>query len=43
MLTNYPYNLLIGVKGNKMLELPQTLTKDVQAGIVYLVHIRIEI
>lgn len=35
MLTDYPYNLLIGVKGNKVLELPQTLTKDVQAGIAY--------
>jgi len=32
---DYLYNLLIGVRGNTMLKLPQSLTKDVRAGITY--------
>jgi len=32
---DYPYNLLIGVRGRRMLEFPPSLTKDVQAGISY--------
>jgi len=32
---DYPYNLLIAARGKKMLGLPVSLTKDVQAGIAY--------
>jgi len=35
ILKDYPYNLLIEAKGKKILELPASLTKDIQAGIVY--------
>ena len=31
----YPYNLLTSVRGQRMLELPPTLTRDVQAGLAY--------
>lgn len=34
-LNDYPYNLLMGIMGKKMLKLPHSLTKDVQAGIAY--------
>ena len=32
---DYPYNLLIAAKRNRMLELPSSITKDVYAGIAY--------
>lgn len=34
-LIDYPYNLLIATRGPKILELPASLTKDIQAGIAY--------
>ncbi|MBP3684884.1 MAG: hypothetical protein J6J12_07975 [Oscillospiraceae bacterium] len=34
-LGEYPYNLLLAAKGRKRLMIPQSLTKDVQAGIAY--------
>ena len=35
IVSEYPYNLLLKVRGRNILELPAILTKDVQAGIAY--------
>ena len=34
----YPYNLLFAVRGRKVLDIPSTLTKDVQAGLAYALY-----